>query len=484
MVHESTIAAISTPPGQGAIAVLRLSGENTMAICDRIFHSAGDGLPLSERPPNTIHYGRIIEDGQMIDEVMVSIFRSPRSYTGEDLAEISCHGSVYIQQKILQILLDHGAVLAKPGEFTQRAFLNGKMDLSQAEAVSDLIASESAAFHKVAIEQMRGGFSKEIKALRQRLLNFISLVELELDFSEEDVEFADRTELKELLSGISEMLKSLTGSFAFGNALKNGIPVVIAGKPNVGKSTLLNQLLKEEKALVSEIPGTTRDSIEDVIHLEGISFRFIDTAGLRETTDTVEIMGIERTMEKIKQAGIVLLMVEATDTAEHINHLLEGLRSKQEFKDKKIILLLNKYDLTLQNKQLSSPGEEISRDKMIKNPAEKDNYPGLKGTDQILQISAKNNQGIEELKTLLIDTAKQGRTAGESIIVTNVRHYQALKNAHEAVLRASSALENQLPNDLLAMDIREVLYYLGEITGEITTDEILGNIFKNFCIGK
>ena len=476
MEQRSTIAAIASPPGQGAIAVIRVSGENTFSICEKIFLPSEKGLKLSEQPGNTIHYGIIQYEGTIIDEVLLGIFKAPRSYTGDDVIEISCHGSIYIQQKILQLLLSHGAVLARPGEFTQRAFLNGKMDLSQAEAVADLIASESAAFHKVAMQQMRGGFSSEIKSLRGRLLDFISLVELELDFSEEDVEFANRSELRSLLDAISQMLESLTGSFAFGNALKKGIPVVIAGKPNVGKSTLLNILLKEEKALVSEIPGTTRDSIEDVIHLEGISFRFIDTAGIRETTDTIEIMGIKRTMEKVNMAAVILLMAEATDTREHIDYLVDGLRKKPEFADKRIILLLNKNDLLHEGRSVISAGS--------KDPAGKHLFPSLGKDDYVLEISAKMHRGLEELKSLLVSIVQQGKPGDNDVVVTNLRHYEALKNALDAVTRASSGLENQIPGDLLAMDIREVLHYLGEITGGITTDEILGNIFKNFCIGK
>jgi tRNA modification GTPase len=496
MIQGSTIAAIATPPGKGAIAVIRLSGEGAFSICGQIFRPAARGMKLSEQPGNTVHYGKIFDNGNIIDEILLSIFRSPHSYTGEDLVEISCHGSVYIQQKILQIILDRGAEPAKPGEFTRRAFLNGKMDLSQAEAVADLIASESAAFHKVVMQQMRGGFSGEIKALRSRLLEFISLVELELDFSEEDVEFADRSELRALLDKIAVTLGSLTGSFALGNALKNGIPVVIAGKPNVGKSTLLNLLLKEEKALVSEIPGTTRDSIEDVIHLEGISFRFIDTAGIRETADKIEIMGIERTMEKIRQAGIILFMAEAGDTGEHINHLLESLQNKPEFEGKRIILLLNKSDLLPGHGETATEGNSAAAGKTVTSrtgplPETSDNrtvitkhFPSLGEKDHVLNISAKTSKGLEELKRLLVSIVQQDSPGQGDVIVTNIRHYHALKNAHEAVLRASEGLENQLPGDLLAMDIREVLHYLGEITGEITTDEILGNIFRNFCIGK
>ena len=471
MFQRSTIAAIATPPGRGAIAVIRISGEDVFPICEKIFRPAEKGMKLSGQAANSIHYGRIHDNGEIIDESLLAIFRSPRSYTGEDIIEISCHGSVYIQQKILQLILDHGAEPAKPGEFTQRAFLNGKMDLSQAEAVADLIESESAAFHKVALHQMRGGFSDEIRTLRRQLLDFISLVELELDFSEEDVQFADRSTLTLLLDRINDMLESLTGSFVMGNTLKNGIPVVIAGKPNVGKSTLLNLLLKEEKALVSEIPGTTRDSIEDVIHLEGIGFRFIDTAGIRETTDKIEIMGIERTMKKIQQADIILFMAEAMDTPGHINHILDGMRRAPEFKNKMIILVLNKCDLLSDN---------ASR-KLIRI---KSQLPSLDKKDHIIAISAKTRRGLKELKSLLVSIVRQDSPGENDIVVTNIRHYHALKKAHSAAIRAASGLANNLPGDLLAMDIREVLHYLGEITGEITTDEILGNIFKNFCIGK
>jgi tRNA modification GTPase len=471
MIQRSTIAAIATPPGRGAIAVIRISGEKAFPICGKIFRPAEKELKLSGQPANSIHYGRIHDNGEIIDETLLSLFRAPRSYTGEDIIEIHCHGSVYIQQRILQLIIDHGAEPAKPGEFTQRAFLNGKMDLSQAEAVADLIESESAAFHKIAMHQMRGGFSDEIRSLRRQLLDFISLVELELDFSEEDVQFADRGALTALLDRINAMLESLTGSFAMGNALRNGIPVVIAGKPNVGKSTLLNRLLKEEKALVSEIPGTTRDSIEDVIHLEGIGFRFIDTAGIRETTDKIEIMGIERTMKKIQQAQIILFMAEATDTPAHINHILDGMQKTPEFKGKMIILVLNKSDLLSGN---------TSRQLITM----KSQFPSLDKNDHIIAISAKTSIGLKELKSLLVSIVQKDSPGENDIVVTNIRHYHALKKAHAAAIRASSGLENSLPGDLLAMDIREVLHYLGEITGEITTDEILGNIFKNFCIGK
>jgi tRNA modification GTPase len=507
MKQGPVIAAIATPPGTGAIAVIRVSGENSLEICEKIFQSAIPGIKLSSQPANTVHYGKIHDQGSVLDNVLLSIFRSPRSYTGEDVIEISCHGSGFIQQQIIQLLIRNGASAARPGEFTQRAFLNGKMDLSQAEAVADLIASESAAFHKVAMNQMRGGFSSEIGVLRKQLLNFISLIELELDFSEEDVQFANRSDLKALLNNISGLTGSLAGSFAFGNALKNGIPVVIAGKPNVGKSTLLNALLMEEKAIVSEIPGTTRDSIEDIIHIEGITFRFIDTAGIRETSDTIEILGIQRTMEKVKSAEIILLMAEATDSNEQLNHLLNRIRSTTEFIGKKIILLLNKNDLLApDNKNGTGQGSSLDPEKngnpLVDSDLAQENLsgnqtgpceetgnfrnllPALGESDHLLKISAKNGTGMEKLKTLLVSVVQQGKPAGTDVIVTNVRHYQALKNAHEAILRASAGLEHHITGDLLAMDIREVLYYLGEITGEITTDEILGNIFKNFCIGK
>jgi tRNA modification GTPase len=502
MYKGPTIAAIATPPGQGAIAVIRVSGENAIPVCEKIFHPAISGPRLSEQPPNTIHYGKIVENGTTLDNVLVSIFRAPRSYTGEDTIEISCHGSIFIQQQILQLLIRNGVAAARPGEFTQRAFLNGKMDLSQAEAVADLIASESAAFHKVAMNQMRGGFSSEIGDLRKQLLNFISLIELELDFSEEDVEFANRSELKSLLDNISALTGSLAGSFAFGNALKNGIPVVIAGKPNTGKSTLLNALLMEEKAIVSEIPGTTRDSIEDLIHIEGITFRFIDTAGIRETTDTIEILGIQRTMDKIRNAEIILLMAEVTDSHQQISHLLNGIRSTPEFSGKRIILLLNKSDLltavketgsSIQSDKSGNPLVDYSHSgnnsKKKNTPGVDENnyaelFPSISDKDHSLEISAKTGTGIEELKSLLVSVVQKSKPAGTDVVVTNIRHYNALKNAHEAILRASAGLDHHITGDLLAMDIREVLYYLGEITGEITTDEILGNIFKNFCIGK
>jgi tRNA modification GTPase len=502
MHREPTIAAIATPPGQGAIAVIRISGEDAIHVSEKIFRPAIAGPALSEQLPNTIHYGRIHDNDIVLDNVLLSIFRAPRSYTGEDVIEISCHGSVFIQQQILQLLIRNGVAAARPGEFTQRAFLNGKMDLSQAEAVADLIASESAAFHKVAMNQMRGGFSSEIGVLRKQLLNFISLLELELDFSEEDVEFANRNDLKALLNNISGMTGSLANSFAFGNALKNGIPVVIAGKPNTGKSTLLNALLREEKAIVSEIPGTTRDTIEDVIHIEGITFRFIDTAGIRETTDTIEILGIQRTMDKIRNAEIILLMAEVTESHQQINHLLKGIRSTPEFSGKRIILLLNKSDLMDAEKKPGTPDlHEKTRNPLVDSshsgnyprestaPGEGDkNYPDLHPflnyNDHILEISAKTGTGIEKLKNLLISVVQKSKPQGTDVVVTNIRHYHALKNAHEAIIRASAGLDHHITGDLLAMDIREVLYYLGEITGEITTDEILGNIFRNFCIGK
>ncbi len=468
MESETTIVAPATPPGHSAVALIRLSGPEAVEICSKVFAPAAKGKKLLHQKPNTVHFGRVCDGEDIIDEVLVTIFRSPHSYTGEDVAEVSCHGSPYVRQRVLQLFIDRGAVMARPGEFTKRAFLNGKMDLMQAEAVADLIQSSSGAFHDVAINHMRGGFSAGIKELRSKLLEFSSLIELELDFSEEDVEFADRRKLMSLLTEISERLESLTGSFSFGNALRNGLPVVIAGKPNTGKSTLLNALLEEEKALVSEIPGTTRDSIEDIIHLEGIAFRFIDTAGIRETTEKIEVMGIKRTMEKIRTASVILLMVEATDTHEHIDHLVRGLREKPEFRNRRMILLINKSDLGTAD--YASAG--------------KDNFPSLGEKDRLAVISAKKGSGLDRLKELLVEMVQKDRPGEGDVVVTNARHYEALKKAHESVIRAGEGLENGLPADLVAMDIRDVLHHLGEISGDITTEEILGNIFKNFCIGK
>ena len=421
-------------------------------------------------PRNSIVHGTLKFEEEIIDDVLLSLFKAPHSYTGEDVIEISCHGSVVVQKKILHILIQSGARLAKPGEFTMRAFLNGKLDLSQAEAVADLISSTSEASRKVALQQMRGGFSNQIKQLRERLLNFISLIELELDFSEEDVEFADRTLLRSLVKEIYDTLNHISGSFDLGNAIKNGIPVAIIGEPNVGKSTLLNVLLNEERAIVSEIPGTTRDTIEDTIHLGDLLFRFIDTAGIRETSDTIETIGIERTFEKVRQASVVLLMVDATASPEFIREKLIKLNEFIQDQSKELILVVNKVD-------------------KLKEPFNPEKFRGVisEGMDKkfgVAGISAKMKINIEKLSSMLITISGIKELDSEDIIITNARHYEALEKSKSAAQRVLNGIDAGIPGDLLAMDIREILHYFGEITGEITTDEILGNIFRNFCIGK
>jgi tRNA modification GTPase len=470
MQNDSTICAIATPPGTGAISIIRVSGKDAYNICSKIIRFRDKKKKIKGLKSYTIHFASFVHNNQLIDEVLVSLFRAPHSYTGEDVIEISCHGAQYIQQEILQILTDIGARLAQPGEFTLRAYLNGKLDLSQAEAVADLIASTTASAHRVALNQMKGGFSSEIAKLREQLLNFISLIELELDFSEEDVEFADRKQLTLLIKLIHNLINSLIESFKLGNVLKNGVPVAITGKTNVGKSTLLNTLLHEERAIVSEIPGTTRDVIEDVINIEGFSFRFIDTAGLRKSSNKIESLGIEKTFQKIDQAYIVLYMIDATSGAAEIDRLAGKIKNRLEGKDKKLIILLNKIDL-LSKKQLSTL-KDLSQ------------FKNLDSTDKILYLSAINHKNIDLLISKLLEIVKQ-RVAGEhDVIVTNTRHYEALRNADNALDRVVKGLKSNISSDLLAQDIREVLHYLGEITGEVTNDEILGNIFSKFCIGK
>jgi tRNA modification GTPase len=462
---DSTICALATA-GHGAISVIRISGPDAIGITDAIFQAATKGKNLAREAPNTIHFGTIQSGKEIIDEVLVSLFRAPHSYTGEDSIEISCHGSPYIQQKILELLISKGAKPAKPGEFTQRAFLNGKMDLSQAEAVADLIAAESEGAHRVALQQLRGGFSERLKTLRGQLLHFISMIELELDFSEEDVEFADRRKLIQLVDRIAGLLDELISSFQMGNVLKNGVPVAIVGRPNVGKSTLLNAILKEERALVSDIEGTTRDSIEDTINLGGIRFRFIDTAGIRETADTIENLGIRRTYQKIEQASIVLLLTEADDEPQMVRQTLEAIR-KQLNNGKQLVLVLNKSDRVPEKRQKELQ-ELIS----------------LRENERIISISAETGEHIDGLTRMLLDMVNLGNIRHQDVLISNIRHYNALKSASESLSRVSEGLATALPSDLLAQDIREVLHFLGEITGEVTTDEVLGNIFKNFCIGK
>jgi len=470
MEHQDTICAISTPPGRGAIAVLRISGPKAFAVMDTIFRFTVGEKKLAGQPSHTIHFGHIVENGRLIDEVLVSVFRSPRSYTGNDLLEVSCHGAPYIQQKILQLMIDAGARLAEPGEFTLRAFLNGKMDLSQAEAVADLIASNSAAAHRVALHQMRGGFSRELKQLRNRLLEFTSLVELELDFSEEEVEFADRTQLKDLVSHIRDITGRLADSFSLGNVIRNGVPVAIVGKPNVGKSTLLNALLQEDRAIVSEIAGTTRDAIEDIVTLGGLLFRFIDTAGIRETSNFIETLGIRKTYQKIEEASVVILLVDAADPVEVIcksyRHILEQTGNG----NRRVVMVINKCD-RMDRKTLE---EKFGG-----------HFPGcLRPDDRMMLLSAKDREQVHRLAGILPDMVKEDMQEESGEVVTNARHYEALRHTGEALDRVLENLGRNLPGDLLAQDIREALHYLGQITGEITTDEILGNIFSKFCIGK
>ncbi len=466
MQNNETICAISTAPGNGAVAMIRISGPEAFTVGDKVIRLGNRKQSIADKAPNTVHYSHVSDNGNDIDEVMTSIFKAPHSYTGEDTLEITCHGSLYIQQKILETFIQNGARLAKPGEFTLRAFLNGKLDLSQAEGVADLIASNSEVAHKIALNQMRGGFSEEIKSLRDQLLNFISLIELELDFSEEDVEFANREQLDELLNKIELLLRKLIKSFSYGNAIKNGIPVAIVGKTNAGKSTLLNQLLREEKAIVSDIAGTTRDYIEDTIILQGVNFRFIDTAGIRKTTDTIESLGIERAMKKYREAEIVIVLIDAKDRLDDILTSLE-LFKEEKGGDKHIIFAVNKIDNVL--------NPEVLLKDLISKIAIDGDY---------VSISAKEGINIELLEQKLVDYVIKRKPTDTGVIVTNVRHFEALQRSHESILRGIEGVDNQLPSDLLAMDIREALHYLGEITGEITTDEILGNIFKNFCIGK
>ena len=460
MITEGTIMALSTASGAGAIAVIRLSGSGAIGLTESVF-KARSGKLLMNQKSHSIHLGDIIHQNTVIDEVLVSVFKNPHSYTGEDVIEISCHGSPYIQQQIIKILIEQGAQTAKPGEFTLRAFLNGKMDLSQAEAVADLIASENEASHQLAIQQMRGGFSSEIKNLRQELLNFASLIELELDFAEEDVAFADRKQLESLLLKIQAVLKKLLDSFALGNVIKKGVPIAIVGPPNVGKSTLLNCLLNEDKAIISDIAGTTRDSIEDEITLEGVCFRFIDTAGIRETEDTIEKIGIKKTREKIELASFVFHLVDPTEFLKNQNPLTTELRAfKRQYPNKKLLVVFNKKD---QNHTYKIP-EQIQ------------DY-------QSVSISAKMNSNIDVLIELLTVHFKLNPTQDQSI-VTNSRHYGSLYAAQKEVTAIQIGLSNGLSGDLLSIDLRQALFHLGEITGEVTNDELLGNIFANFCIGK
>jgi len=483
MIHpdlKETICAIATPPGMGAIAIIRVSGSDALRICEEIFSPKKKDLKITEAATHTIHFGTISNSDEILDEALVSVFREPHSYTGENSVEISCHGSSFIQQKVVELLISKGARQAKPGEFTLRAFLNGKFDLSQAEAVADLIAASSRSAHDLALQQMRGGFSQKISELRASLLNFASLIELELDFSQEDVEFADRSELVKLLNEIKSEIGHLISSFSYGNVLKTGIPVAIIGKPNVGKSTLLNAILNEERAIVSEIPGTTRDTIEDTLVIHNYAFRFIDTAGLRHSTDQIEAEGVERTYEKIRQAAIVLYVFDVTEEdgmeAWEQGGMKAGKRGSGEAGNtdkstadrrpptadqKKFILIANKSDLL----------EETPK--------------GLKGMleHECIFISAKRKENINLILERLVEVVGKMEVQ-DTAVVSNLRHFEALTAALQSVEAVLQGLSAGLSGDLVTVDLRTALYHLGEITGEITTDEILGNIFGRFCIGK
>jgi len=462
---SDTICALATPPGSSAIAVLRVSGEDCFKIAAKVFAAKKKGFDIQKADTHTLHYGTISGKESLVDDVLLSVFKQPHSYTGEDAVEISCHGSAFIVQQILALLLDTGCRMAQPGEFTLRAFLNGKLDLSQAEGVGDLIAANSKASHKLALDQMRGGFSKMISGLREQLMQFASLIELELDFSEEDVEFADRNALKKLLEEIRSEVQQLHDSFAEGNVMKSGVPVAIIGKPNVGKSTLLNAILNEEKAIVSEIPGTTRDAIEDTIVIKGLAFRFIDTAGLRETGDRIETLGIERTYEKIRQARIILYLFDITST-----DCMEVKESMEEFKrqlgeegmkDKHFILIANKID------------------RLMETPRHFRNMVEF----ECIFVSAKRKENISMIAESLLKAISADQ-AEEGVIVSNARHHEALSAVLEALHDIDEGFKKDIPSDLIAIDIRKALYHLGEITGEISNDDLLGNIFSRFCVGK
>ncbi|MES2286344.1 MAG: tRNA uridine-5-carboxymethylaminomethyl(34) synthesis GTPase MnmE [Bacteroidota bacterium] len=462
LIINDTIVALATPQGIGAIGVIRLSGDKAIDICNSVFGTKSlKKKDLNKQGSHTIHFG-VIHDGEVIiDEVLVSLFKTPHSYTSENTVEISCHGSKFIQQQIIQLFIKRGARMANHGEFTLRAFLNGKLDLSQAEAVADLISSNSASSHQIAIQQMRGGFSSKIKLLRQNLIDFASLIELELDFSEEDVEFADRTDLKKLVSSIQRIVQRLIDSFEVGNVIKNGIPVAIVGKPNAGKSTLLNVLLEEDRAIVSEIPGTTRDVIEDELNIDGVLFRIIDTAGIRETNDIIESIGVEKTFEQIKLSSIAIYLFDAHEiTSSELRLIVEDL--KPHLHNSQLVLVANKID--------KEDLEYIKR--------EFNEFPDM------LFISAKERTHIDEFKKHLVDLFDSRIVNITETIVTNSRHVEALRHTNTALIKVLEGLNQNVTGDFLAMDIRQALHYLGTITGEISSDDLLANIFSRFCIGK
>jgi tRNA modification GTPase len=453
---DDTIVALATPPGVGAIGVIRLSGNKAIDIINQLFPSKN----LSKQTPNTLHVGLLKHKGKVLDEVVLSLFKAPRSYTGEDVIEISCHGSPFIHQQVIDACVQEGARLAKPGEFTQRAFLNGKLDLAQAEAVADLISSNTVASHRTALKNIRGGFSDALKQLREQLIKFSALIELELDFSQEDVEFADRTQFVQLITNAEDLTARLLKSFQLGNVIKNGVSVAIIGKPNAGKSTLLNSLLNEDRAIVSEIAGTTRDTIEEVINIDGIIFRLIDTAGIRShSSDLIEAAGIERSVKKMNEADLVLYLFDVNEEQpEDVSKRVEELK-KEEIR---CLLVANKVDL-------------------IDEPSAREKFATV---GEVIFISAKTNLHLEVLKERMVDMVLQGNLETEDTIVTNARHYHALRKVHDALKDIYVGLQNNIPGDLLALDIRTCLHYLGEITGEVTNEDLLDYVFSKFCIGK
>ena len=457
MINQETIIALATPNGLGAISVIRISGLNAISVTEKLFKPKGN-KKLSNQKSHTVHLGHLMKNGHELDEVLVTLFKGPHSYTGENTIEISCHGSTFIQQEIIDLFIENGIRVANPGEFTLRAFINGKMDLNQAEAVADLIASENEGSHRLAMEQMKNGFSNDLKKLRAELLHFSSMIELELDFSQEDVEFAERSEFKKLTVRIQTELEKLIDSFKSGNVLKNGISVAIAGKPNAGKSSLLNTLLNEDKAIVSDIPGTTRDSIEDSLVIDGINFRFTDTAGLRETKDIIESKGIEKTKEKINNARILIYLFDSNDTTfKEINTDLESFKRE----DLSVLLVRNKVDLKNTNQNLINQLEKF----------------------EIIEISANNTDSVSSLKKRLVNEINILNPYTDTVI-SNSRHYEALMKALKAIEEVNMGLKADISGDLLSVDIRKSIEHLAEITGEITNDDVLGNIFANFCIGK
>jgi len=466
-INTDTIAALSTAPGTGAIAVIRITGKDALKVCSKIFRKKeGKVSDVSKFTSHTAHYGEIVYKDAMIDDVVLTLFKAPKSYTGENIVEIACHGSIYIQQQILHLLVKEGARLANPGEFTFRAFLNGKFDLSQAEAVADLISSHSSTSHHVAMQQMRGGFSGKIKVLRDNLINFASLVELELDFSEEDVEFASKSELKKLVVSMQGIIEKLVRSFELGNVIKNGVPVCIAGRPNAGKSTLLNALLDEERAIVSDIPGTTRDTIEDEIVIEGVRFRFIDTAGLRHSTDVIENAGVERTHQAMKLASIIIYLFDIHElSASDLRKELDEL--KQHVNGAELLLVGNKID----KEDIEYTKREFST-------------LSVKDGKDIFFISSKEKQNLEELKRKLIDIFDEKSANIPETIITNSRHVEALQQTNRALTKVIEGLDKKLSGELIASDIKDALHHLGLITGEVSTDDLLQTIFSKFCIGK